>query len=84
MNEQESWEKDIRNASDFHTEAPVVHASNVRALLTSRETYWKERVRKEIDGELERYKDRDDFGAQFCRSALQDVREKICILPLQH
>ena len=36
--------KVTRRAGDFHIEAPVIHISDVRVLLTSRDTYWKERV----------------------------------------
>lgn len=45
---KEEWEKKIRNAGDFHTEAPVVHASDVRSLLSSHDA----ELRRKIEGML--------------------------------
>ena len=54
--------KVTRRAGDFHIEAPVIHISDVRVLLTSRDTYWKERVdniglTRLIENELLQYVD---------------------------
>lgn len=46
--EKEPWEKVTRNAGDFHTEAPVVHVSDVRSLLDTQ--------RAEIVKEVEKLK----------------------------
>lgn len=79
MNEQESWEKELKAiVKDSATDNPFTIAKVInftQNLLSTRDTYWKERVRKEVEGmKVEVREHYDDCDVQTGKSQRGECR----------